>query len=140
MPLRMLALLLILSPVLAVAQQTHRTPIVFTCQCDDPVSDAFATAFRDQLATSPRYIQGYKAEEKDAHGKVTSMLWKVSVIGAADGSHQLGASTVVDSMAASVVLTIGDDVFMTHEVMQCGREKTRECAASLLTFVDKAVQ
>jgi hypothetical protein len=59
--MKVLALMLLLCPSVF-CQQPTRIPVVFDCNCDDAVGSLYATAFRDLLAASPRYIETREAE------------------------------------------------------------------------------
>jgi hypothetical protein len=112
-----LALFLCLTPAAALA--VTRTPIVFECSCEDTVGRAFARAFRDVLATSPRYEQAYIAEPRDSTGKQTGvMLWKVNAVSVDQDVRGTGQSAAI-----SIVLLIGDYMYETHQIETCGSAK-----------------
>lgn len=48
--------------------------IAFSCECEDQTGSLFGLAFRDLLATSPRYGEAFQAEEKSADGKTTTAI------------------------------------------------------------------
>jgi hypothetical protein len=123
-----LLLLLVACSVACHGQSTNATPkvaIYFDCQCDDPIASQIATAFRDLLATSPRYSESPTVKSSVYHLEVVSM----------DPSHGLvGHSTVY-----SVVLKIGQSFYLTQSVRQCSEEVVNGCVARLLSFVDKSI-
>jgi hypothetical protein len=60
--------------------QTKRVPVKFVCQCKDGTGAMFATAFRDLLASSPRYVEVSDSSEKSPDGKSDIPHWKIDVI------------------------------------------------------------
>ena len=123
--------MLILSPLSALAQA--KMNVFFTCQCDDPVGSEFATAFRDLLATSPRFQEVSNPETKDENGKVKSLAITVKVVSVDDKSP--GSTGGVATALSTVVLI--RDVYFNQQVQTCGRNVVKECAAATLAFVDK---
>ena len=64
----------IAASALAQTYPPPKTAVYFYCSCDDQVASQLATAFRDRLATSPRFFQTNDNDDKSAwHVRVTSM-------------------------------------------------------------------
>lgn len=123
---KLLATLLLLSSSAAWGQSTPaRQNVIFHCNCDEQVGSLIATAFRDDLARSPRYRE--VVEDKDS--KESSLRFFVLTMDDIPESH--------DHVAYSAVLLFGD-AFITHEVGICGRTRAEGCAKDLLAFVDHA--
>lgn len=125
-----LALLAFLCFAVPAMGQT-KTTVVFDCTCSDPVGARFATAVRDALASSPRYMLGYTAVEKDKDGKATRYHWHLKAVSLDPTPDNEGRSTAI-----SLVLLVGDDVFLTHMVQSCGINKVDSCAADAVSFMD----
>jgi hypothetical protein len=119
----------------ALGQRQVRLPVTFKCTCDDVVGSLYATAFRDLLATSPRFIQVNRAEEKDEKGKTTTLHWNVSVVSVDEGENNSG-----DSSALSIVFLIGDDIYITQRIQTCGRNRATSCASATLAALDNSIQ
>lgn len=114
----------------AQAQQAKpRTELVFSCSCSDQAGTLFAAAFRDLLATSPRYIEASQAELKGPDGKQTIYNWQLKVVSVDDTSN--GQATAISS-----VLLLGSSFYMDQYVQVCGRDKAAFCAQQLLALVD----
>lgn len=76
--------------------------IYFDCTCGDPIGAKYATAFRDLLASSPRYEEASVSQEKPKAGeKYGTYKWTVSVVSVK--ADEKGSST-----ALSLVLEIGN--------------------------------
>jgi hypothetical protein len=119
---------------LAFCQESAKTRVVFDCQCEDAVGHLYATAFRDVLATSPRYTQTALAESKKADGSAL-YSWHLQAISLdpEDGADA-GHSTVL-----SLVILVGNDTFISHLVQTCGINVVTKCASQTLAYVDDAI-
>lgn len=127
-----LLLLCACTPLFSQTSQTKpKTRLVFNCQCTDPVGQLVASAFRDLLATSPRYVEANQAEEKDTNGKTTTYNWKLVVVSEDPTNDNSGQST-----AMSAVLLLGDSYYMTQSVQSCGMSRASFCAQQMLSVVD----
>ncbi len=73
---RLLALCFFLAST-AHSQQPKRIKVVFVCGCEDQTGKLYAMAFRDLLASSPRFVQTSDSAETDSNGKVIAVNWKV---------------------------------------------------------------
>jgi hypothetical protein len=108
-----------------------RIPVFFSCNCADEVGKLYATALRDLLAKSPRYIE---SASPDLTG------------GAVDGPPKL--SIVVTSidptgdgrfMAHSEVGLLGASTYLYSTVGWCPKTEADHCAASTLAALDDQV-
>lgn len=121
------------------AQQSiseKRTPVVFSCSCDDGVGSLYASAFRDALATSPRYQEGYASSVKGPDGKIAYRNWKVVVVSIDPNSSETSSGA---SSALSVVYLLGDDIYMNSSVQICGRDRVKSCATRTLATLDDLI-
>lgn len=126
-----LVLLLLLCSFLPAFGESGKIAVVFDCECTDSVGARYATEVRDLLAASPRYYLAYSAEEKDKNGKISSYHWHFKVLSLDPSSNNDGSSTVL-----SVVLLVGDSIFMTQQVQTCGASRISACAANTISFMD----
>jgi len=127
------ALLLFLCCSLPVlGQQTKKTAVVFDCDCTDPVASQYATAVRDLLASSPRYYLANEAEEKGTDGKISLYNWHLKVVSLDSSIEHDGTAT-----AFSVVLLLGNSLFMSHEIQTCGANRVSYCASTTVSFMDR---
>jgi|SRR5579872_4325761 len=110
-----------------------RTKLYFTCQCDDDVAARFASAFRDILATSPRYVATDEPSETVPGAQYPQLHWHFVVV-SLDISNGSGSST-----ALSEVLLLRNGFYMTQWVQGCGREKVADCAQTAFASIDKFV-
>lgn len=133
-----LILLCILCPTLHSQTSSPGTPvhipIYFECQCDDDSAARFASAFRDIIATSPRYTMAGAAQEQLPGEKYQTPHWHLKVLSLDTTQDNSGAGT-----ALSEVLLIGDNLYITQSIQLCGRNKAVECAQSAFAMLDKHV-
>jgi hypothetical protein len=99
--------------------------IFFSCDCDDAVGALMATAFRDMLATSPRFTEAAGVENSAYNLSVVSL------------DPQRGNPGHLSAFSA--VLLIGTSFMVTHSVRTCPQAEANSCAANLLSFVDKNI-
>ena len=125
------AFLLFLCCLLPAAGQSPKTPVVFDCDCTDSVGSQYATAVRDLLAASPRYTLAFTAEEKGKDGKPTTFRWHIKGLSLDPSSNNNGQDSVI-----SVVLLVGDGIYMTQQVQWCPQSKIQSCAAGTVSFMD----
>ena len=115
-------------------QEPRKTKVFFECTCDDVVGAAWATNFRDLIASSPRYAEAPAPEfevAKDAEGKpLNAFNWHVNVVSSPAGG---------DSAAISVVVLLGNSYFVTHLVQACPRDKVASCATNALASLDGTI-
>lgn len=126
LPLKIAAALLLAFSSLAHGQSTEapkKVQVYFHCDCSDIVGARVGSAFRDKLASSPRYSETTSPKGFDLN--VLSMD--------SDHDHPGNASVF------SAVLTIGVTYFVQHWVLQCGLAKVDECAADVLSEIDQQV-
>ena len=113
-----------------------KTDVNFDCTCDDSVGRLYATAFRDLIASSPRYSLASVAEVKGSDGKTSKYNLNIKVVtlddDASGNRRGSGISTVI-----SVVLLVGDDPYLDNLVQTCGRDVVASCAASTLAYLDE---
>lgn len=121
-----------------VAQQPKKTPVYFGCTCADPVGALYATAFRDLLASSPRYIEASEAQPVNGRDRTGSPIytynWHVSVV-----SEDPSIGDTGNSAALSIVILVGDSYFNTQYVQSCPRAKVAQCAADTFSELDAAI-
>lgn len=113
-------------------QAAKRIPVRFICSCSDPVGHLYATAFRDLLATSPRFVleTGF---DKNGGSPPAPPSILVSVV-SLDPSHDGSAA------ALSEAYFVGVATFLSHTVSWCPRDRVAHCAESTLASVDDQVQ
>lgn len=135
--MKKLVLLLCLSPYAFGQNQTSKTPIHFICSCDDSIGARYATAFRDLIASSPRYIEANKAEEYGPDGKtIAKYNWVIDVV-----SIDTDAPVATGNESAlAVVIKVGNTFYWTHWIQICGSAKAAYCASTTLADFDAEVQ
>lgn len=109
----------------------QKIAVNFSCNCTDSTGAAFATAFRDLLANSPRYREAAASSEKTADGKEI-YNWKIAAVSIDPTDSDTGTSTVM-----SVVFLLGDNYFLASRVQTCGRVRVDQCAADVLAGFDE---
>jgi hypothetical protein len=129
--LKRLILVLLLSVCFRADGQTKRLPVVFVCQCSDGTGAIFATAFRDLLAASPRYIEASDPSQVSTDGKQNILNWEIRVISLDPSVNNTG-----ESSAMSIVILLGDGIYGTHLVQWCKRENAGGCARDVLAEFD----
>ena len=109
--------------------QTKKTKVHFVCACSDVVGSKYATAFRDLLATSPRY----EATSDFVQGKGSDAVWfgGVRVVSVDPSVNNSGERTVL-----AVTFTFGPAYVDTY-VQTCSTDP-KECAQSTFAAMDKA--
>jgi len=131
--MKFIACLLMLSSV-AFGQATQRTKVKFNCTCDDAVAARYATAFRDLLAASPRFVETSLASEPTREGsKAKTYHWVISVLSIDTDNPERGIE-----IALSVIVTLDDSVF-SHTIQTCGSAAASNCAARTLSEFDKTI-
>jgi hypothetical protein len=128
---RGLVLLLFVCCLLPAVGQNNKTAIVFDCQCTDSVGSQYATSVRDLIAASPRYYLADNAEGLDKNGKPNPYQWHLKVVSLDPSQNNNGQSTVL-----SVVLLLGNSIYMTQSVQWCPLSQASWCAASTISFMD----
>ncbi len=116
------------------AQEPKRIKVVFECQCDDDVGRLYATAFRDLLASSPRFVEATNSAEVDSNGAIIDFNWKVVVVSIDPSDNKRG-----DRTAMSVVFLRGNSTFVTSLVQTAGRLRVEDAARSALSHLDSEV-
>ena len=105
-----------------------KQPVYFSCSCSDRVGQLYATAFRDLLATTPRYKAidaAISGTGKDA--KYNLALRVVSMD--PDGSDS--TRTVL-----AVTITLGP-IYLNTLIQRCGKDVIEGCAKDTLASLDE---
>jgi hypothetical protein len=129
--MKLAVVLVFLSSIHAFAGPAEKTKVKIDCTCNDAVGARFATALRDVVASSPRYVETPLSNEP---GKDAPWHWVISIV-SVDG--ELNNPNV--STALSIVILVGDDIFMSQFVQVCGSEKIKDCAAHTFASFDAEV-
>lgn len=103
-----------------------RLPVYFGCSCPDRVAGQVATAFRDRLASSPRYVEAFDAK--------SDSVFHVELVSGDPSDSQDHLHTV-----SSVVVTLGPTYLLSQNVFVCGAEKVDVCASDLMAFLDRTL-
>lgn len=129
-----LALLALVPCAVFAQQETKKVPVKFTCNCKDGVGRLYATALRDLLSQSPRYALVESIASRGGPGwpEGPEMGLNVTSISILEGTP--------DSSAFSEVITVGDELYLTHSVRVCGINKVAFCATDMFSELDEAVQ
>lgn len=101
----------------------------------DEVGALYATAFRDLLAKSPRFVETYESEVKNRNGEFLYPNWNVRVVSVDPSQDNVGIST-----ALSVVILLGSSTYMDQQVQTCGRNRVSGCASDTLARLDNLIQ
>jgi hypothetical protein len=109
--------------------------VFFSCSCDDPVGRLYATAFRDILASSPRFIETTQDEEKGADGKISQFNWSIRAVSVDPTDNDSGYSTAI-----SVAFVLGNTYYITNTIQTCGRTHAQDAARGTLSFLDANIQ
>lgn len=115
-------------------QAKAKAKIYVECTCDDPVATLYATALRDAIANSPRYVEAEASESPGKDGKGSDPNWVLSIVSIDDSTSVADVST-----ALSVVMKVGDNFFLTHWIQVCGRDKVAYCASQTLANFDSKI-
>jgi hypothetical protein len=103
------------------AQTSTRMRVVLDCTCQQGLGESFATALRDELATSPRYVEIPDNEKNRG-------FWHIRVVTTKDP----------DSISVAYAFTI-DDTFFTMGVSVCGKQRMSDCVQGVFTHFDAIV-
>ena len=116
----------------SVACRAERIKVKFECTCDDQVGKQYATALRDSLATSPRYVEMVAESEPKSEGSKDKVFhFVISVVSMDTASPAAGRQE-----AMSVVITAGSAI-LDQRVLVCGVEVVTHCSAATLANLDK---
>lgn len=109
----------------------HKIKVHLNCTCEDVVGSKYATALRDLIATSPRYI----AADNFVDGTGTTAVWNygLRIVTLDPSNGKTGVSTVI-----AVTITWGP-IFLDSLVQTCGDEVAKSCASSTFASLDKDV-
>jgi hypothetical protein len=109
-----------------------RTPVRFECNCTDEVGQLYATAFRDLLAKSPRFVSetGFDKGGGSLEGPPSLLVNVVSL----DPSHE-GQISVL-----SEVFLVGSSTYLNHSVRWCPKDRASSCAAFTFAELDDQAQ
>jgi hypothetical protein len=107
-------------------------PVKFECNCTDEVGQLYATAFRDLLAKSPRFVAGTGFDKGGGafDGPPSMLVNVVSVDPFSEGQ----------TSALSVVFLLGNTTYLTHAVRWCPKDRASSCAASTFAELDDQAQ
>jgi hypothetical protein len=120
------AMLLFASPLLAQQNTPKNFRIIFTCTCGDATGRAFASAFRERIAATPRYT-----EVADTSANQDNAL-KLRVV-----SLDLSSSRVSGSVM-STVLTMGD-TYVDNWIQTCNPSIANSCVSTMFSSIDKEI-
>jgi hypothetical protein len=112
--------------------QASKTPVHFQCQCDDAVGARYATAVRDLIAKSPRYIavpDFIVGDTKDGHWN-----YGIRVISLDPSTNNIG-----NMSAIAIVITFGP-LFDNTQIQTCYASDIQTCADNTMAFFDKTVE
>ena len=112
-------------------QNQKRIPVFFLCNCGDEVGKLYATALRDLLAKSPRYVE--TADPDLTRGTVDGPP-KLSVV-----VTSIDPTGEGKSMAHSEVGLLGSSTYLYSTVGWCPKAQVDHCAASTLAALDDQV-
>jgi hypothetical protein len=112
--------------------RSPRTKIHFECQCNDDAAAHFASAFRDIIATSRRYVMADASSESVPGQKYPRFNWQLKILSLDTTSDDSGAAT-----ALPAVILLGETLYVTQSTQFCGRDKAAECAQTALATLDK---
>ena len=125
---------LVLFCIICISAVCHaeRVKVRFSCDCDDQVGSLYATALRDTLAASPRFIETPDESEPgsaESKGRLYHLVIQVVSVDIENppGGHQA---------ALSVVFTFAGTM-LGQRVQVCGAQSVAHCAASTLASLDK---
>ena len=91
-----------------------------------------ATALRDQLAISPRYVEYDPPADSAASSKI--FYWKIQVVSLDPTVGKMGDSSVM-----AVVFLGAPDFFLNDEIQVCLRNDADECAREVLSSFDDTI-
>jgi hypothetical protein len=109
-----------------------RIPVKFECNCTDEVGQLYATAFRDLLAKSPRFVAdtGFDKGGGAFEGPPSMLVNVVTLDPFKDGQ----------ASALSVAFLLGNSTYLTHAVRWCPKDRASSCAASTFAELDDQAQ
>ncbi|HEY6407998.1 MAG TPA: hypothetical protein VIY29_11070 [Ktedonobacteraceae bacterium] len=123
------ALLLLSTAALSHAQTPAKTPVKFSCTCEDAVGAKYATALRDLIAASSRYQSA--SDFVVGTGKDAVWNFGIHVVSLDPSAGNTGERTVL-----AVTITVGP-LFMTSLVQTCGDAEVQSCASTTFAQLDK---
>jgi len=112
----------------------QRVKVKFSCDCDDHVGALYATALRDSLATSPRFIETPDESELKSDGSKDRLYHLVIQVVSVDIENPPGGRQA----ALSVVFTFAGTL-LGQRVQVCGAQSVAQCAASTLASFDEVL-
>lgn len=127
---------LVLFCIICVSAVCHaeRVKVKFSCDCGDQVGSLYATALRDSLAASPRYIETPDESEPRSEGSKDRLYHLVIQVVSVDIENPPGGHQA----ALSVVFTFAGTL-LGQRVQVCGAQSAAQCAASTLASLDKVL-
>ena len=132
----LLAPLSIVTPVRQRAQgepsarvQSKSYNVIFKCACDDTISQGYAQAFRELLASSGRFTELPDTDENRKHSLVVR---SVSMSMSEDRDKQV-------SLAGFATVLTASDAYLDLYVQKCGRFKPGDCAKTIFDKLDDIV-
>jgi len=126
--MKTLACLVFMIGTTAFGQQQEKIQVKFDCTCVDPVAARYATAMRDVLAKSPRYVETYLSKDPAKDG---GDYWNISVV-------SLPVNSDDNAAALSIVFKIGN-TYINHLVQVCGTNKVEGCADDTIAQMDSTI-
>ncbi len=117
------------SPAAPDAAHAKKYNIVFQCSCDDQISQGYALAFRNLLASSGRYTELDDTAENRKHSLVVR---SVSMSMSEDRDRQVAVAGFATVLTAS-------DAYLDLYVQKCGRYKPGDCARTIFHQLDDIV-
>jgi hypothetical protein len=124
-----MALILSAASTFAHSQTAKKTTVYFHCNCTDSVGGQLATAFRDQLATSPRFVQTTDRNDQNA--------WHLTVISMDPDKDETSDNHNWTVYADTI--TMGPVTYITNGIHSCGARRVNDCAATLLSNLDQVI-
>jgi len=122
-----------LSPVSQIANAESappKTKVKFICTCNDDVGAKFATALRDLLAASPRYMETDDDNDKIFPNVKQRFVWVLSIVSVDASPGNPGSAT-----AMSTVL-LGGPIFLKQQEYLCGTNNVKHCAEDTFSYLD----
>jgi len=127
-------LILLFVIYVSAACSAQRVKVKFSCDCDDQVGALYATALRDSLAASPRFVETPDESEPKGDGSKDRLYHLVIQVVSVDIENPPGGHQT----ALSVIFTFAGTV-LGQRVQVCGASSVAQCAASTLASFDKVL-
>jgi hypothetical protein len=112
----------------------QRVKVKFSCDCSDQVGSLYATALRDSLAASPRFVETADDSEPKSDGSKDRLYHLVIQVVSVDIENPPEGR----QSALSVVFTFAGSL-LGQRVQVCGAQSVVQCVASTLASFDNAL-